>query len=358
MAEYVASSSLLPGVEERMLTAMASSTSPERVRTVAVFAFQGVQALDVVGPLEVFGRTGRFLEDERGWKTRAYVTLVVARHRGVLASSSGYSLVADRSLEHLPARVDTLLVAGGQGIESLLEDEALHGWLRLAQRRVRRFGSVCTGALLLARAGILDGRQSTTHWHSCVCLAPEHPRVRVEPDRIFVCDRGVYTSAGVTAGMDLALSMVEEDHGREVALAVARELVLFVRRPGGQSQFSAQLRAQFAERDAIRDLQSFALEHPEANLSVTSLARRAAMSPRNFARVFTREVGATPARWVESVRIEAARRRMEEGRSGVNAVAEACGFGTREALRRAFHRRLGVAPREYRQRFASEGGRS
>jgi transcriptional regulator GlxA family with amidase domain len=153
--------------------------------------------------------------------------------------------------------------------------------------------------------------------------------------------------------MDLALAMVEEDHGREVALSVARELVLFVRRPGGQSQFSAQLSAQLAERDAIRDLQAFALEHPEADLSVASLSRRAAMSPRNFARVFAREVGVTPARWVEGVRVETARRRIEEARVGVEEVASSCGFGTREGLRRAFRRRLGVAPREYRQRFGS-----
>lgn len=324
----------------------------------AVLAFPSVQALDVVGPLEVFGRTARWLREERGRPNPAYATLVIAPRRGPLASSSGYSLVADRALSGLPERLDTLLVAGGPGIRELLDDRKLHAWLRAAQRRVRRFGSVCTGALLLARAGILDGRRATTHWRSCARLAAEHPKVMVEPDRIFVRDRGLYTSAGVTAGMDLALAMVEEDHGREVALSVARELVLFVRRPGGQSQFSAQLSAQLAERDAIRDLQAFAIEHPEANLSVPALARRAAMSPRNFARVFAHEVGATPGRWVEGVRIEAARRSMEEGRAGVKAVAEACGFGSREGLRRAFQRRLGIAPREYRQRFASEGGAS
>jgi len=347
---------LLPAAVRRTLHGMSRPSSPRADRTIAVLAFPGVQALDVVGPLEVFGRAARWLREERGDSGQAYATLVIARRRGPLASSSGYSLVADRALSRLREPVDTLLVAGGQGVRALLDDRALHAWLRAARRRVRRFGSVCTGALLLARAGLLDGRRATTHWRSCAQLAAEHPEVRVEPDRIFVRDRGVYTSAGVTAGMDLALAMVEEDHGREVALSVARELVLFARRPGGQSQFSAQLSAQLAERDAIRDLQAFALEHPEAELSVPALARRAAMSPRNFARVFAREVGATPARWIEGVRVETARRRMEEGRAGVEAVAEACGFGTREALRRAFRRRLGVAPREYRQRFASGGG--
>ncbi len=330
----------------------------EAARTVAVVAFPGVQALDVVGPLEVFGRTARWLREERGSPAQAYTTLVIAPRSGPLASSSGYSLVADLALSRLRDPIDTLLVAGGQGIRELLDDRDVHAWLRAAQRRVRRFGSVCTGALLLARAGILDGRRATTHWRFCARLAAEHPKVRVEPDRIFVRDRGVYTSAGVSAGMDLALAMVEEDHGREVALSVARELVLFVKRPGGQSQFSAQLSAQFAERDAIRDLQAFALDHPEADLSVPALARRAAMSPRNFARVFAREVGATPGHWVEGVRVEAARRRMEEGKAGVEAVAGACGYSNREALRRAFQRRLGIAPRDYRQRFAGEGGAS
>jgi transcriptional regulator GlxA family with amidase domain len=342
--------SLLPAAGPGILRAMAS-TAP--TRTVAVLAFPGSQGLDVVGPLEVFGRTARWLREERGRATPAYETLVVSRRRGPLRSSSGYSLLADRALGDLREPVDTLLVAGGPGIREVLDDRSLHAWLRAAQGRARRFGSVCTGALLLARAGLLDGRRATTHWRSCARLAAEHPRVRVEPDRIFVRDRGVYTSAGVTAGMDLALAMVEEDHGREVALSVARELVLFVRRPGGQSQFSAQLSAQLAERDAIRDLQAFALEHPEADLSVASLSRRAAMSPRNFARVFAREVGVTPARWVEGVRVETARRRIEEARVGVEEVASSCGFGTREGLRRAFRRRLGVAPREYRQRFGS-----
>jgi len=337
-----------PGAATRAATRTAT-------RTVAVLAFPGVQALDVVGPLEVFGRTTRWLRDERGRTLAAYRPLVVARRAGPLPSSSGYALVAERTLARL-GEVDTLLVAGGQGLEPLLGDAALHAWLRAAQRRVRRLGSVCTGAFLLARAGLLDGRRATTHWRSCARLAAEHPRVTVEPDRIFVADRGLYTSAGVTAGMDLALALVEADHGREVALAVARELVLFVHRPGGQSQFSAQLSAQLAGRDAIRDLQGYALEHPEADLSVPTLARRAAMSPRHFARVFAREVGATPARWVEAVRLEAARRRMEEARDGVEAVAAACGLGTRESLRRVFQRRLGVAPREYRQRFASTGG--
>ncbi len=327
------------------------SPVPRGSRPVAVLAFPGCQVLDVVGPLEVFGRTARWLRDVRGWTVPAYRPLVISRRRGPLPTSSGFAIVADRAMRQGVRGIDTLLVAGGQGVRPLVGDRSIHAWLHAARPRVRRFGSVCTGALLLAGAGLLDGRRATTHWGACARLAADHPRVRVEPDRIFLEDGGIWTSAGVTAGMDLALALVEEDHGRDVALAVARELVLFVRRPGGQSQFSAQLAAQLAGREPLRDLQAFAVDHPEADLSVPALAHRAAMSPRNFARVFAREVGVTPGRWVESVRVEAARRRIEEGAAGVDAVAAACGFGTREALRRAFRRRVGVAPREYRQRF-------
>ena len=331
-----------------------ASSRDDGTRTVAVLAFPGVQVLDVTGPLEVFGRASRWLVDEGRRATPAYRPIVLGTRRGPLATSSGFAIVAACSLREAPAGLDTLLVAGGVGVRALLDDQRLHAWLRAARRRVRRFGSVCTGALLLARAGLLDGLRATTHWASCERLAAEHPRVRVEPDRIFVEDGGIYTSAGVTAGMDLALALVEQDHGREAALAVARQLVMFVRRPGGQSQFSAQLRAQLAERDALRELQAHAVEHPEADLSVPALARRAGMSPRHFARVFAEEVGVTPGRWVDAVRVEAARRRMEDGRGTVDAVAAACGFGTREALRRAFLRRLGVAPSEYRRRFGEE----
>jgi transcriptional regulator GlxA family with amidase domain len=211
---------------------------------------------------------------------------------------------------------------------------------------------VCTGAFLLAEAGLLDGRRATTHWASCRELARRYPRVQVDPDPIFVRDGNVHTSAGVTAGMDLALALVEEDHGREVALGVARWLVLFLKRPGGQSQFSAQLSAQLAAREPIQELQAWVIENVDADLSVEALARRAGMSPRNFARVFTRETGVTPACFVETARVEAARRRLEqEGARGVEAIAAACGFGSAETMRRAFLRRVRVSPSDYRERF-------
>jgi len=247
--------------------------------------------------------------------------------------------------------IDTLLVAGGRGTAAALRDRPLIAWLRSMAPRVRRVGSVCSGSFLLAEAGLLDGRRATTHWGWCDTLAKQYPAVTVAPDPIFVRDGNVYTSAGVTAGMDLALALVEEDHGRALALEVARQLVMFLRRPGGQSQFSAQLAVQSADREPLRELQAWITEHPDADLSVPTLARRVAMSPRNFARVFTREVGMTPARFVESVRVEAARRRLEESAHGVDSVATACGFGTAESMRRAFLRIVRVPPAAYRHRF-------
>jgi transcriptional regulator GlxA family with amidase domain len=221
--------------------------------------------------------------------------------------------------------------------------------------RTRRFGSVCTGAFVLAAAGLLDGRRVATHWHHTKELAAFRPAVTVDEDAIFVKDGHLYTSAGVTAGIDLALALVEEDHGRDVALGVARELVVFARRPGGQTQFSVHLAAQAAEPGGIGDVQRWALDHPSADLSVESCARRAGMSARHFARVFAREVGATPAAWIEAVRIERARALLEETARGVDDVASRCGFGTSETMRRAFVRRLGVAPTAYRERFRRHG---
>ncbi len=211
--------------------------------------------------------------------------------------------------------------------------------------------SVCTGAFLLARAGLLDGRRATTHWSRCEDLARRFPAVRVERDPIFVRDGNVFTSAGVTAGMDLALDLVEQDLGRERALQVARWLVMFVHRPGGQSQFSAQISAQLAEHDGLRDLQSWITDHLDDDLSVPALARRAHMSPRNFARVFRREIGVTPAAYVEAQRVEAARRHLERSGQSVAEVAEACGFSRVETIHRAFRRVLRVSPGQYRRHF-------
>jgi transcriptional regulator GlxA family with amidase domain len=231
----------------------------------------------------------------------------------------------------------------------------LIAWLVGQSRYVRRLGSVCSGAFLLARAGLLTGRRATTHWNSAARLAKNYPNVRVEPDHIFVKDGPVYTSAGVTAGMDLALALVEEDHGRGVALRVARELVMFVKRPGGQSQYSLHLAAQVTERSPLRDIQESILNDLSAELSVEVLASRAGMSVRNFSRMFKRETGTTPGDFVEIARVQAARRMLEESDTPLKKVAYVCGFSDQNSLRRAFIRRLGVTPIEYRQRFRGEG---
>ena len=314
-------------------------------------AFDDAQILDITGPLEVFSRTTRWLIDEGLARRPAYLLKLAATRSGPLTTSSGLQIVADTALNRLRMPIDTLIVAGGRGVAGALRDrELIDSIVRLA-RRVRRLCSVCTGAFALAEAGLLDGRAATTHWRACARLAREYPRVSVQTNPIFVRDGNIYTSAGVTAGIDLALALVEADNGRAIALAVARELVMFLRRPGGQSQFSVQLAAQAAEREPLREIQGWIADNPGAELSIPALARRAAMSPRNFARVFVREIGTTPADFIAQTRVEAARRRLEESHDGIEAIARACGFGTRESLRRAFLRRLNIAPSEYRDRF-------
>ena len=322
-----------------------------RTRRIVMVAFPDAQIIDITGPLEVFGRAARLLSDERGWRVPAYTVEIVATKAGPFATSSGIRLIADRSIAQVRGKVDTILVAGGRGTTDALRDRPLIEWLRGSVPRTRRLCSVCTGAFLLAEAGLLDGLSATTHWRQCARLAAQYPAVSVETDPIFVRAGKMFTSAGVTAGIDLALALLEDDHGRDVALAVARELVMFLRRPGGQSQFSVQLSTQQADREPIRDLQRWIADHLDADLSVEALARRAAMSARNFARVFTREVGVTPGEFVENLRVEAARRRLEESTEGVDSIASECGFGTRESMRRAFIRTLHVPPSAYRNRF-------
>jgi transcriptional regulator GlxA family with amidase domain len=325
---------------------------PGPVRRVAVLVYPGLQALDAVGPLEVFAAAGEEARARRGGAP-FYALAVVAREAGPVATSSGYALVAERGIAQVRGAIDTLLVVGGAGTRAAVGDRALIDWIQRQAPRARRIASVCTGAFLLAEAGLLDGLRVTTHWASAGLLQHLHPRITVDPDPIWIRAGRIWTSAGVTSGMDLALALVEEDLGREVALAVARRLVLFLKRPGGQSQFSAQLAGQLAERAPLRDLQAWVAEHPEADLSVEALAARAAMSPRHFARVFAHEVGRTPARFVEEARVEAARRRLEESDAGIEAIAAGCGFGTAETMRRAFLRVLRVGPAAYRARFRS-----
>ncbi len=322
-----------------------------RTLRVAMLAYPDIQVLDVMGPLEVFSRTTRWLKDNGRRADDAYSVEIIGVKRGAFLTSSKLRLYATHGFREVGRGIDTLLISGGVGTMRYSSDRALLAWIRRQAGWVRRLASVCTGTFFLAEAGLLAGRRATTHWGTCELLASTHPEIQVERDRIYVREGKIYTSAGVTAGMDMALALVEEDQGREVALAVARELVLFLRRPGGQAQFSAQLAVQFAEHEPLRDLQAWIIDHPREDLSVESLARRVSMSPRNFSRVFTREVGATPARFVTSVRVETARRLLEETSEGLESVCAASGLGSTEALRRAFLQLVGVPPSRYRERF-------
>ncbi|MFF0427066.1 GlxA family transcriptional regulator [Streptomyces sp. NPDC004520] len=315
-------------------------------RPVLVVLFDDVQSLDVTGPVEVFAGAARAAGDPS-----AYPIRTASLDGGPVRTRSGLRLLPDTSLDAAVADgpPHTLVVPGGEGTRA--PEPTLVDWLREHAPRAERLVSVCTGALLLAEAGLLDGHRATTHWIACEHLARRYPRVEVDPDPIFVRDGRLSTSAGVTAGIDLALALVEEDLGRDVALAVARRLVVFLRRPGNQAQFSAQLSAQTARREPLRDLQQWISEHPDGDLSVDALAARARLSPRHFARAFHAETGVPPGRYVDRIRLEHARRLLEETSGGVEEIARASGYGTPETMRRAFLKALGTAPTEYRRRF-------
>lgn len=309
-------------------------------RRVAFVVFDGFQSLDLVGPHEVFQQAG------------GYTCEIVAPRAGPVRAQSGLPVHAGHGVDTLdPRGVDTLVVAGGAGVYDARQDPRLTGWIVAAAAGARRVTSVCSGAFLLAAAGLLDGRRVTTHWARAERLAREHPAVTVDHNPIFIKDGHVWSSAGVTAGMDLALALVEADLGRPAALAVARRLVLFLRRPGGQSQFSVGLWAAQPSSDPIRAAVSAIHADPGARHDIADLATKARLSPRHLQRRFTAELGLPPAAYVERVRVEAAQRALEEGRDPVDVVARRCGFGTAETLRRAFHRCLGVAPSDYRDRF-------
>lgn len=312
-------------------------------RRVVFVVFDGFQPLDLTGPHEVFHSAG----DD-------YVCEVVAPRAGPVRSVSGLLVHAGHGVADLgPAGIDTLVVVGGRGVDQARQDEALVSWIAGAAAGARRVASVCSGAFLLAAAGLLDGRRVTTHWAREQQLAREHPEVRVDCEPIFVRDGRVWTSAGVTAGMDLALALVEDDLGRDVAHAVARQLVLFLRRPGGQSQFSVALWSRQPATDPVRAAVTAIHADPGARHDISGLAAHAGLSPRHLQRRFTAELGVPPAAYVERVRVEAAQRALTEGDEPVEAIARRYGFTTAETLRRTFHRRLGIAPSDYRARFRS-----
>jgi transcriptional regulator GlxA family with amidase domain len=307
---------------------------------VVFVAVPPVQIIDLTAPYEVFARCG-------GYR----VELVTNAPRGLVTSSSGLTMSGAKDYRGVRGDVDTVMIPGGAGAEQLLCDDTFIDWLRRISTRSRRIGSICTGAFLLAKAGILEGRRAVTHWDWCERLQQAFPNVKVEQDPIYIKEGNVYTSAGVTAGIDLALAMVDEDHGHRRALEIARDLVVFMQRPGGQSQFSSLLAAQASSRRPLEELQGWIVEHLRGNLDVEALARRCGMSPRHFARVFAAEKGVTPARFVERIRVDAARALLEATDYGLKEVAMRTGFGGVDSMRRSFLRVLGTAPGEYARRF-------
>ncbi|TDC27432.1 helix-turn-helix domain-containing protein [Streptomyces sp. 8K308] len=317
-------------------------------RRVVFVVFEGFQPLDLVGPHEVFLHADHL--------AGGYDCRVLAPRPGPVRTYAGLPVHAEYGVAELdPTDVDTLVVAGGRGVDEARHDRELTGWIAAAGAGARRVASVCSGAFLLAAAGLIDGRRVTTHWARADQLAREHPEVRVDRDPIFVRDGRVWTSAGVTAGMDLALALVEDDLGREVAHAVAQRLVLFLRRPGSQAQFSVAMSTPAPSTDPIRAAVAAVHADPAARHGIAELADRAGLSPRHLQRRFTAELGVPPAAYVERVRVETAQRALAEGDETVDAIARRCGLGTAETLRRVFHRHLGVAPSDYRDRFRSTG---
>ncbi|RDH76458.1 GlxA family transcriptional regulator [Mycolicibacterium moriokaense] len=320
-------------------------------RSVVILGYPGVQALDLVGPFDVFtGATFNLAARHRA--DDGYEVTIASVGGEQVATGTGLVLVA-QPLPDPSLPIDTVVLPGGWGLDAARENPGLIDWVKAVSGSARRVVSVCTGAFLAAQAGLLDGCRATTHWAFADDLAREFPSVTVDPDPIFVrSSPTVWTAAGVTAGIDLALSLVEEDHGTDVAQTVARYLVLYLRRPGGQSQFAAPVWMPRAKRAPIREVQESIEAEPGAVHSISELARRAAMSPRHFTRVFTEEVGEAPGTYVERIRTEAARRQLEETDDTVTVIAARCGFGSAETLRRNFVRRMGVSPDHYRKTFA------
>lgn len=311
-------------------------------KTIAILALPGVQLLDVAGPLDVFAQAN--VEAGR----RFYDLRVVGCEAGPIESSSGARLLPDLVVGD-PQRCDTLLVAGAPQAAKMLLSEGTLRWIRATARGARRYGSVCTGAYALAAAGLLDGRRATTHWAAAADLARTYPQATIEDDALYVRDGKLCTAAGVTAGLDLALILVEEDLGRDVAMRVASQLVMFFKRPGGQLQFSRKGEAQPSGRSVLQTVQRWVAAHPQENHSVETLAHHAGLSARHFARLFHAEVGLTPAAWVELTRVQAARALLEAGTDAPKQVAAKCGFANADTLRRSFVKHVGVTPAAYRR---------
>ena len=316
-------------------------------RDVVVVAFDTAQILDVTGPLEVFSSASRFLPSV------VYRTRVVSERGGAVRASCGLEF-ASTPITEVRGPVDTLMVAGAADMDAVVADSELLDQVRRLAADARRVTSVCSGAFVLAAAGLLEGRRATTHWAECGLLDDTYAEVTVDPDAIYVRDGNVWTSAGVTAGIDLALALVADDHGHQAAATVARQLVVYLQRSGGQAQFSAILAGQAADTEPVRDLLSWLRDHLTDDLSVAALARQISLSERQFTRVFKAEVGATAADHVEAVRLESACRLLETTNGTIEQIAKTCGFGTPETMNRTFRRRLDTTPGEHRHHFRGD----
>ena len=324
-----------------------------QTRVVAVLVFDGGQSLDIAGPAEVFALAARQLQEERGSAMPAYRVVTVAPTKGSIRLASGMTIWPDRTCQDELNDCDTLIVSGGMGdaLAALREQRDILQWLRLAHGNVRRLGSVCSGALLMAEAGLLNGRDATTHWLDAEELKRKYPFVRVLPDAIYTRDGDVWTSAGVTAGMDMALAMLADDYGPALALRVAKRMVLVTRRSGGQSQFSRQLHA-LEPADPFFHLIEWMSEHADRPLSISDLAEQVHLSPRQFSRRFRSRLGATPRSYLEAIRLENVKGLLESTDKSLKRIAVECGFPSEDTLRRAFTRFVGVPPTEYRAKFA------
>jgi transcriptional regulator GlxA family with amidase domain len=324
------------------------NASGRGTRDVVILVFDDAQLLDIAGPAQVFAAAAESV----GGPEPFYRVRIASRDGGPVRTSAGVDIVSEPLSAFRPAEVDTLVISGGEGVHRAMRDATLAEWVCRVADVSRRTCSVCTGAFLLAEIGLLAGRRAVTHWRACDQLAADYPEVTVEADPIFVEDGNVWTSAGVTAGIDLALALVERDVGRRVALQVAQRLVVFLKRPGGQSQFSAALAMQSSDDGDFADLHDWMAANLAKDLRVERLAERTRMSVRNFARLYRARTGTTPAKAVAAMRVEAARAMLEETAAPVSEVARRCGYGDEEAMRRAFIRTLGIAPGRYRTRFA------
>lgn len=318
---------------------------------ILIVAFPGSNLLDIAGPVQVFTTANEVLGEGTAGFAKRYVVQLVSASGGLIRTTSGIE-ISTRPLTLIgDTPPDTILVSGGHGADAAGRDERLTAWLSHYQPRTRRFGCICTGAFVLAQTGMLEGRRVATHWAYCDRLRDSYPDIQVERDAIFLEEDGFWSSAGVTAGMDLSLAMVEQDLGRDIALDVARRLVLFLKRPGGQSQFSAPLRAQ-SVKGPLSEVMKLVVENPTEDWRIEQLAACACMSERSLFRLFQEASGRTPATWVEEVRAEFARRLLEESDKSMEQIALDAGLVTAERLRRVFVRRFNVAPSEYRARFS------